>query len=265
VFLQDNERKKNKAAEKIKQERQLKEEKEEEYQQKMRKYQFLEKQAQRIESKKRALMKYEDFLEKVKANSDEFSEIKDILDRYDTLCKENQKLDHTYRNLEDKLKDIKKATSDYIKDKSTEQVKLTNDIGTKNAELERILDEQNKLKAEAEEVSSKKLGKVSELAQILMAIDNIEVKCFNRQGTKQMVRHVLPSDEEKPKNFDDLEKSVRYAKMQLSAVKNYLFDYKKIYENIQDPKSMSADGNAVIGDKDIQVYLQELKNNSDLI
>ena len=37
-------------------------------------------------------------------------------------------------------------------------------------ELDKIIDDQNALKADAEEVRSKRLNKVSELAQILMAI-----------------------------------------------------------------------------------------------
>jgi hypothetical protein len=43
------------------------------------------------------------------------------------------------------------------------------------------------LKDEAEEVSAKKLGKVSEFAQILMAINNIETKCTSMPSLK--LRH----------------------------------------------------------------------------
>ena len=47
--------------------------------------------------------------------------------------------------------------------------------------FENIEDQKNKLKSEAEEVSSKKLSKVSDLARILMAIDNLENRCLNRK------------------------------------------------------------------------------------
>ena len=51
---------------------------------------MLKKKAQRIESKKQAIMKYENFLEEVqKENTDEFQEVNDILTRYDTLVREN--------------------------------------------------------------------------------------------------------------------------------------------------------------------------------
>ena len=126
-------------------------------------------------------------------------------------------------------------------------MKLNNQIAAKKSEYEQIIDEQNALKAEAEEISSKKLGRVSELAQILMAIENIEQKCLERKGTKQMVRHPVPL-EQKPKNFDDLEKSVKFAKLQLGAIKNYLLDYIEIHKNVQDAK----DGG---GDKEIHAFL----------
>jgi len=88
-----------------------------------------------------ALNKYETFLENVKASSDEFSEVPDIIFRYKTLCKENEKLDSTHRKLEDKLKNLKDNTTKYIKDKSTEIIKLNNDISSKKTEMERIIDE----------------------------------------------------------------------------------------------------------------------------
>ena len=82
VFLQDNENKKKQADDKIKKETALKNEKEEEFKRKEKEFEFLRKKAQRIDRKKKALMKYEAYLEDVKNNSDEFSEITDILNRH---------------------------------------------------------------------------------------------------------------------------------------------------------------------------------------
>ena len=65
VFLQDNEKKKQKAAEKITTEKKLTMEKEAEIEVKKRQYEQLKKKAERIESKKQAIMKYENFLEEV--------------------------------------------------------------------------------------------------------------------------------------------------------------------------------------------------------
>ena len=46
-------------------------------------------------------MKYEKFLDRVRENSDEFNEVSDIIHRYETLNKENKKMDQTHKDLEE--------------------------------------------------------------------------------------------------------------------------------------------------------------------
>lgn len=59
------------------------------------------------------------------------------------------------------------------------------------------------MKSEAEETSSKKLNKVSDLARILMAVDNMENRCLNRKD-KSALKYPLQSllNLDDPKNFD---------------------------------------------------------------
>lgn len=51
---------------------------------------------------------------------------------------------------------------------------MNNDISKNNTKLDEIKVKQLDLNSESEKVKTKKLSKMSELAQILMAIDNIE-------------------------------------------------------------------------------------------
>lgn len=127
--------------------------------------------------KQKAIMKYEHFLEKVQQGSDEFLEIADILSRHKTLVDENRKLDTLNQEQERKLEEMKQRVNKYTKEKGQEILQLNNDISNKKTELEKINDEMKDLKDDAEEVAAKKLGKVSEFAQILMAINNLESKC----------------------------------------------------------------------------------------
>jgi predicted nucleic acid-binding Zn-ribbon protein len=85
------------------------------------------------------------------------------------------------QSLEKELDDTKKSVIDYEKTMKTEIMQLNNDIGGLQQKFEHIEDQKNKLKSEAEEISSKKLNKVSDLARILMAIDNLENRCLNRK------------------------------------------------------------------------------------
>ena len=85
-----------------------------------------------------------------------------------------------------------------------------------------------------------------------MAIENVEQKCYNREGTKAAVKHNLPGTA-KPKNFDKLEKSGEYAKRQLIAIKYYMNDYDCIINNIKD------------NDKEVRDYIDKLNEKSELI
>ncbi len=76
---------------------------------------------------------------------------------------------------------MKNALNKYEKDMKTDIMQLNNDIANLQQQFEQIEDKKNRLKSEAEETSSKKLGKVSDLARILMAIDNLENRCLNRK------------------------------------------------------------------------------------
>lgn len=84
-----------------------------------------------------------------------------------------------------------------------------------------------------------------------MAIENIEQKCYKREGTKAAVKHNLPDN--KPDNFDKMKTSGDFAKRQLNAIKYYWTDYKEIIKNveIEDPK--------------VKDYIQKLKDTSELI
>ena len=59
---------------------------------------------------------------------------------------------------------MKNRVKKYEKDKRQEILQLNNDISNMKGELESIIDEQNQLKAEAEEISAKKRGRMSEFA-----------------------------------------------------------------------------------------------------
>ena len=72
MFLQVNEQKKQKAGQKIQEEKALLLEKEQQIHKNKKYLQILTKKAERIELKKVAIQKYEKFLEQVKEKSDEF-------------------------------------------------------------------------------------------------------------------------------------------------------------------------------------------------
>jgi predicted nucleic acid-binding Zn-ribbon protein len=90
---------------------------------------ILRQKAKRIEKRKLAVEQYQIYLEKVREkNSDEYSEISDILARYTTLTDAHFKLKGDLEAKEKQLAEIKASVVKYEKDMNTEIMKLNNNI-----------------------------------------------------------------------------------------------------------------------------------------
>ena len=106
-------------------------------------------------------------------------------------------------------------------------------------------------------MSSKKLSKVSDLARILMAIDNIETRCLNRKDKsvlKYPVQQLNPALVD-PKNFNHFKQRSEYAKGQLTQIQQYLSDYKAIISNIYNDKDHEY----------IKTTIKQKKDNNEII
>lgn len=92
-------------------------------------YQILMEKQGRINLKVNAMKKYEEYLESVKErNSDEYSELQDILARYKTLKDSNEKLNKKMAELERELDGLKNQVVKYEKDMKTDIMQLNNEI-----------------------------------------------------------------------------------------------------------------------------------------
>ena len=207
-------------------------------------------------------MKYEFYLERVQqSNQDEFEDIGTILTRYNTLIDSNRTLEIKNKNLEDDAEKKKMEIDQYEKDMRQKIMQLTNGISNNKKNLEDIKMQQIDLNNESENVKSKKLKQMSELAQILMAIDNIEQKCYNRNynqnygksSRQAILKHNIPDDGIKPKNYNDFDERHGYAKKQLAVIDNYAQDFKEIVSGLMADK----------GDKDKEGVYQMYQNHKN--
>ena len=93
---------------------------------------------------------YGKYLESVKNNNqDEYTEISDILSRYNTLKQSNVKLEESKRNLENKFDDMKNQTNEYEKIKKTEIMSLNNDVANLQKKFEKMEELKSQLKQDA--------------------------------------------------------------------------------------------------------------------
>ena len=78
----------------------------------------LEQKGNRITNKKQAIEKYQDFLDRVhKENSEQFTDVSDIINRYDILVNEDEKLGRQRIKMEEELKEMKERKNKYEKEK----------------------------------------------------------------------------------------------------------------------------------------------------
>jgi hypothetical protein len=124
------------------------------------------------------------------------------------------------------------------------------------------------LKSEAEETSSKKLSKVSDLARILMAIDNLEKRCLNRKE-KSALKYPLQQlvNLEDPKNFNMFKQRAVYAKAQLTFIQQYLEDFNAIIKNVLEPGvPRDEKEKAELKKKEeIKQEIKRMKDNNEII
>jgi hypothetical protein len=85
-----------------------------------RKLAFLRQKHSRIDLKRKALDKYQNYLDTITTQyKDEFPEVQDIVARYQTLTKENKKLEDNQYVLETKLNEVRDNNNKYIKEMET--------------------------------------------------------------------------------------------------------------------------------------------------
>jgi hypothetical protein len=100
----------------------------------------------RIEAKVKKMKQYEEFLERVKElNSDDFSELKEILLRYNTLKESHETLKKTQKTTQSELDLVNTKMIAKQKEKNTQIMSLNNEIATQQKKFELIEDKKSKL------------------------------------------------------------------------------------------------------------------------
>ena len=116
--MNDNEKKKKRATERYLAEKEVKKDLSEKLSTLNKQIENLEKDKKRIRMKKTALMKYHKYLDKFKNNNNDgenYSDIKEILDRFDTLKKEEKNLKGLNEDQEKELKESKTLKNEFSK------------------------------------------------------------------------------------------------------------------------------------------------------
>ena len=229
-YLEENEMKKKKADERKKAEEKeiaLKKAQTDDLQKQLKE---LTNKSERIDKKNAAMKKYEDFLKFVKEqNSDDFTELSDIVNRFNTLDDSNKKLQEGVDALNKNKEKITTEMTQYIREKKTQIMTITNEIGERQKDLENIEETKGKIQSNSEEMKSKRIQGTSEIGNIIMSIDNLLSKCQIRNTKKATYSNV----DAKFKNFDDLNHRGQHALTQLDEIQVNISDMQTLIEKIQ--------------------------------
>jgi len=183
-----------------------------------------------LRNKVEAMKEYENFLKMVKEqNQDEFNELNDIVSRYNTLSESNKKLQKGLDDLNKLKEDVNVKTATYMKEKKTQRMTITNDIGEYQKKLEEIEDQKGKMQSNSEEMKSKKIEGTSEIGKIIMSIDNLLIKCEsinNKKGTFNLV-------DSKIKTVENLAERGENAIVQLETIKDSIIDMQSLIKILE--------------------------------
>lgn len=183
-----------------------------------------------IDKKVTAMHKYEEFLEKVKGQySDEFSEITDILNRYDTLKKTNKELVEENQALQEELDKITIEASIYEKERGNEILGMNNSIAELQKSLDRIEDEKNRKQRAVEDTLKTSYVQTQQLSKLLIAVNNLYWMC--KKDRKPLgLRYDNEGTDTDP--FGSTKESLVKAMGQLGIIGQFMGSYKLIFETL---------------------------------
>lgn len=142
---------------------------------------ILQAKRERIGQQLSAVAQYETFLEKVKNNnSDEFMEVTDIRSRHSTLSREHGNLIAGSEYITNKLDEKRAEVQTYEKLMDQRIMQINNEISILTKKSDEVEAEKSSLQNDEEETSARKWEKISELSQVIFAIDMIEGLCSKK-------------------------------------------------------------------------------------
>ena len=146
-----------------------------EIERKRKQLKILESKSSRIEQQKNAVQQYMEFLEEVKAqNGDEYAEANDIQKTHKTLDNAQNLLISSVDQINNMLEQKKNEVVSFERNMETKIMSLNNDIANLTVECDEVEAAKSALQSDEEETSAKKWEQVSELSQVIFAIEMIE-------------------------------------------------------------------------------------------
>lgn len=249
-FLQDNEAKRRRAETRAAEESAQIKQKEEEISELEQQLEDSKQQCVELEDEVARNMKFEEFLERCKDTCDDYSEIQDLVTRYETLESANKDLMDSQTYFESKNEELRAEFQAYKKERAMEILAFTNRIATLQGDLEDAQKTRQALEQVADLATQEDSEHSLHFGQILMSVENLFLRCTTKR--KNIQHATTPQNEDGEKNAeeeqelseDSFKRKQQKAIFHLRVLLAYLKDFKDIVqilkrENRTEPKKQN--------------------------
>jgi len=259
-FLQDNEAKRRRAETRAAEESAQIKQREEEIDELEQQLEESRRSCAELEEEVARNMKFEEFLERVKDTCDDYSEIQDLVTRYDTLESANKDLMASQTQFEAKNEALRIEFQSYKKERATENMAFTNHIATLQSDFEEAQKARQELEHLADVATQEDSEHSLHFGKILMSVENLFLRCTSKRKTIQHDATPQDGEEQHADVQEEEEGEHSFRKKQQTAVRHlkvllaYLIDFASITETLK--KERKAEGKKVI--KEIDAELSKL-------
>merc|ERR1719159_401025 len=200
-FLQDNEAKRRRAESRAADEAAQIKAREEEIRDLEKQLEDSKSQCAELDEEVTRNMKYEEFLDLVKDNCQEYSEIQDLVTRYETLESAHKELMKEQTTSDNRIEELRNEYQAYQKDTDMEMLAMTNKVARLQTERDEAVKDREQLGHQMDEASQEDSKHSLHFGQILMSVENLYLRCITKRG--HVLQHELTVKEEDTKKEDD--------------------------------------------------------------
>jgi hypothetical protein len=255
-FLQDNEAKRRRAETRANEEAAQIKQREEEIDDLEQQLEESRRTCAELEEEVARNMKFEEFLERVKDTCDDYSEIQDLVTRYDTLESAHKDLMESTMQVEAQNEALRVEFQSYKKERAIENMAFTNEIATLQSKYEEAQKARQELEHLADVATQEDSEHSLHFGQILMSVENLFLRCTTKR--KNIQHDATPQDgeeqqtdvQEEEEGEDSFRKKQQTAVRHLRVILAYLIDFASITDTLK--KERKAEGKRVIKEIDTE-------------
>lgn len=243
-FLQDNEAKRRRAETRALEEGAQIRQREEEIRELEKQLEESKHLCTELEEEVARNMKYEEFLDRVKDTCEEYSEIQDLVTRYETLESAHKDLMENQIDYDKTIEELRREYQKYQKEQEMKLLELSNRLSSLQVEREDALKVSELLSHQMDEARQEDSKHSLNFGVILLSVDNLYLRCLSKRSAIQHFSAPKDEDDEKDADGEDgqqegedsFQLKQRNAKWQLRVILAYLKDFKDMTDTLKKEK-----------------------------